>query len=91
MIPRARIEELKDCQVVVRHKVRNGAILTHTGTLLNVYARRLKLETSGASGRYYHIPIRQVRSISPLEHVTVHNLEDGPGKALKSPKEEVRI
>ena len=86
MISRSSALRLKGFDVSVTYRRQNGAILTRTGTLKGVY-KSLLIEAP-VSGRYYHIPIKQVMAVRPLDPLTVHNfLQDGMGAALSSRKE----
>ena len=86
MISRSSALMLKGFDVSVTYRRPNGAILTRTGTLKGVY-KSLLIEVP-ISGRYYHIPIKQVMAVRPLDPLTVHNfLQDGMGAALSSRKE----
>ena len=86
MISRSSALRLRGFDVSVTYRRPNGAILTRTGTLKGVW-KNLLLE-SPISGRNYHIPIRQVMAMRPLDPLTVHNfLQDGMGAALSSRKE----
>jgi hypothetical protein len=86
MISRSSALRLRGFDVSVTYRCPNGAILTRTGTLRGVY-KNLLIEVP-ISGRNYHIPIRQVMAITPLDPLTVHNfLQDGMGAALSSRKE----
>jgi len=74
--------------VSVTYRRSDGAILTRTGTLKGVW-KNLLLE-SPISGRNYHIPIRQVMAVRPLDPLTVHKFsQDGHGEALSSNKEVI--
>ena len=86
MISRSSALRLKGFDVSVTYRRSDGAILTRTGTLKGVY-KSLLVEVP-ISGRYYHIPIKQVMAVRPLDPLTVHNfLQDGMGAALSSRKE----
>ena len=88
MISRADALMLRGFDVSVTYRRPNGAILTRTGTLKGVY-KSLLIEAP-VSGRYYHIPIKQVMAVRPLDPLTVHNfLQDGMGAALSSQEEVI--
>ena len=83
MISRSSALSLTGFDVSVTYRRSDGAILTRTGTLKGVY-KSLLIEVP-ISGRYYHIPIKQVMAVRPLDPLTVHNfLQDGMGAALSS-------
>jgi hypothetical protein len=86
MISRSSALSLTGFDVSVTYRRSDGAILTRNGTLRGVW-KNLLIEVP-VSGRYYHIPIRQVMAITPLDPITVHNfLQDGMEAALSSRKE----
>ena len=86
MISRADALMLRGFDVSVTYRRSDGAILTRTGTLRGVY-KSLLVEVP-ISGRHYHIPIKQVMAVRPLDPLTVHNfLQDGMEAALSSRKE----
>ena len=86
MISRADALMFRGFDVSVTYRRSDGAILTRTGTLRGVY-KSLLVEVP-ISGRYYHIPIKQVMAVRPLDPLTVHNfLQDGMEAALSSRKE----
>ena len=88
MISRSSALRLKGFDVSVTYRRSDGAILTRTGTLKGVY-KSLLIEVP-ISGRYYHIPIKQVMAVRPLDPLTVHNfLQDGMGAALSSQEEVI--
>lgn len=90
MIPWTDLKDLKECEVRIEYTARNGAYLTHTGTVKSVGMKYIHVETLAGSGNVYRVPVRKITLLKDLKTGdTVHNfLLDGMGAALSSQRKE---